>query len=685
MFPGGIGDRATGRERELASGARGCRAAAARKRRMRGEFDPPEGGPYRRHRCARPAATRLPSAPAGPLAPSALILQRERDRTVPNALVNDFSIHVATVNGSGSQTANNVLLRAILQMGIPVSGKNLFPSNIAGLPTWFTIRVSEAGYVSRRARNDVLVVMNPETAAADVLAMGPGSVIVVNDTIQVPAVPEDRFVYRVPMAKLMETITTDVKLRRLVINMIYVGVVAQLLGIEMPEIERALEAQLGRKPKALALNLSAARAGAEYAAASLPKRDPFRVERRNKTRGQILIDGNSAGALGTMFGGVTVVSWYPITPSTSLIESLVGYLERFRRDPASGKATYAVIQAEDEIAAIGMVLSANWAGARAMTATSGPGISLMGEFLGYGYYAEIPAVVWDVQRVGPSTGLPTRTAQGDLSFVQTIGHGDTQYPVLLPGSVKECFEFGHRSFDFADRLQCPLFVLSDLDLGMNNWMSEPFDYPAAPWDRGKVLGDAELEAMARFDRYADTDGDGIPYRTLPGVKNWKGSYFTRGSGHDAQARYTENPQAYQEVIDRLRRKLDGARALLPQPEVLETPGAEIGLVAYGSSHWALLEARDQLAAAGVKASYLRVRALPLSHEVHAFARRHERVYVVEQNRDGQLLERMRTELPDHADHLRSVLHYDGLPLDAQSVTDGVLALERAAATEGAHR
>ena len=597
-------------------------------------------------------------------------------------MVNDFSIHVATVNGSGSQTANNVLLRSILQMGIPVSGKNLFPSNIAGLPTWFTIRVSEAGYVSRRARNDVLVVMNPETAAEDVAAMAPGTAIVLNDSIKIPDPPPDRSLYRVPMAKLMESITTDVKLRRLVVNMIYVGVVGQLLGIERAEVERALQAQLGRKPKALALNLAAVNAGADWAAANLKKTDPFRVERRNLTAGRILIDGNAAAALGAMFGGVTVVSWYPITPSSSLIESLIGYLERFRLD-AQGRRTFAVVQAEDEIAAIGMVLGANWAGARAMTATSGPGISLMAEFFGYGYYAEIPAVVWDIQRVGPSTGLPTRTAQGDLSFAWSISHGDTQFPVLLPGSVAECFDFGYLAFDLAERLQCPLLVLSDLDLGMNNWMSEPFAYPEAAWDRGKVLGDAELEKLAKFERYADPDGDAVPYRTLPGTKSWKGTYFTRGSGHDEQARYTENPAAYGAVMDRLRRKIENARTLVPAPVVDEVRGAEVGLIAYGSSHWAMIEARAQLAAAVVKTSYLRVRALPLSPVVHEFVRRYDRVYVIEQNRDGQLTDRLRSEVPDRAAILKPVTYYHGLPLDAQTVTDGVLAHE--GAPEGVSR
>ncbi len=600
------------------------------------------------------------------------------------SVVNDFSIHVATVNGSGSQTANNVLLRSIMQMGVPVSGKNLFPSNIAGLPTWFTIRVNEDGYIARHARNDVLVVMNPETAATDVAAMGPGSLIIANDSIKFPDVPEDRTVYRVPMAKLMEPITNDVKLRRLVVNMIYVGIAGQLLGIEQAEVEKALHAQLGKKPKALALNAAAVKAGYDHAAAN-PVALPFKVERRNLTGGKILIDGNTSAALGSMFAGVTVVAWYPITPSSSLIEALIGYLERYRRDEKSGKATFAVVQAEDEIAAIGNVLGASWAGARAMTATSGPGISLMAEFFGYGYYAEIPAVVWDIQRVGPSTGLPTRTMQGDLSFAWGLSHGDTSFPVLLPGSVTECYEFAGTAFDLAERLQMPLLVLSDLDLGMNNWMSDPFTYPDKPWDRGKVLDEAALDKIGQFQRYGDVDGDGIPWRTLPGNRNAKGTYFTRGSGHDELARYTENTAAYVRGMDRLKKKMENARALMPQPELIDTPGAEVGLIAYGSSHWALLEARDLLAKQGVKASYLRVRALPLAQSVHEFARKYPRVYVVEQNRDGQLREKLITEVPDVAARVHSVLHYDGLPIDAQSVVDGVLAHEGRTVTEGATR
>ena len=591
------------------------------------------------------------------------------------SVVNDFSIHVATVNGSGSQTANSVLLRAIFQMGIPVSGKNLFPSNIAGLPTWFTIRASRDGWIARRGGHEILVVMNPETAAADVAEMGPGTVIVTNDSIKLPPVADDRVVYAVPMAKLMESITTDVKLRRLVVNMIYVGVLAELLGIDVIEVDKALHAQLGRKPKAMALNQAAVQAGMQYVREHLAKRDPYKVERMNATAGKILIDGNTAAALGAMFAGVTVVTWYPITPSSSLVEALIGFLEKYRRDPDTGKASYAVIQAEDEIAAIGMVLGAGWAGARSMTSTSGPGISLMAEFAGYGYYTEIPGVIFDIQRVGPSTGLPTRTAQGDLSFAYGLSHGDTQFPVLLPGSVGECFEFSQAAFDLAERLQMPVFVLSDLDLGMNNWMSDPFSYPEKAWDRGKVLDDEALAKVTKFERYRDVDGDGIPYRTLPGSKDWKGTYFTRGSGHDEAARYTEDPNAYVRNMDRLKRKLETARTLVPVPEVFSTNGAEIGLIAYGSSHWAVIEARAELAAAGVRTSYMRVRGLPLPASVAEFVKQYDRVYVIEQNRDAQLAERIELESPDRATHIRSVLHYDGLPLDARSVVRGVLAHE----------
>ncbi len=591
-------------------------------------------------------------------------------------ITNDFSIQVATVNGSGSQTANNVLLRAIFQMGVPVSGKNLFPSNIAGLPTWFTIRVSKDGYVARREQSEILVAMNPETAAEDVAAMGPGTVIVLNEALKVPPPSEDRIVYRVPFAKLVEPITTDVRLRRLVANVVYVGVVAELLGIDKQEIDRALVAQLGHKKKALDLNRAALTAGYDYARERLPKRDPYRVERMDKTVGLILIDGNSAGAIGAMFGGVTVVTWYPITPSSSLVESLISYLDKYRRDPRTGRATFAVVQAEDEISALGMVLGAGWSGARAMTSTSGPGLSLMTEFAGYGYYAELPAVVWDIQRIGPSTGLPTRTAQGDLMFVSQLSHGDTKHVVLLPSSVLDCFEFAQAAFDLAERLQTPVFVLSDLDLGMNNWMSEPFSYPAKPWDRGKVLSAEELERVGRFERYRDVDRDGIPYRTLPGTPHPLAAYFTRGSGHDASAAYSERPEDYVANMDRLARKYETARGLVPAP-VADDRGRAVGLIAYGSTHAAIPEARDQLrASSGLETDYLLIRALPLRQEIRAFIERHARVYVVEQNRDGQMAALLRIEYAALAAKIRSVLHYDGLPVDARSVSEGVKLQER---------
>jgi len=583
---------------------------------------------------------------------------------------NNFTIHVATVNGSGSQTANTTLLRAIFQMGVPVSGKNLFPSNIAGLPTWFTIRVNEHGYLARTHGNDVLVAMNPETSLEDIAAMGPGSILILNEGVPAPRIPEDRTVYKIPFHKLVEPIVADAKLRKLVVNIAYVGVVAHLLGIDPQEVDHALSAQLGKKPKALDMNRAAMKAGADYAAQNL-KPAPFRVERRNKTEGKVLIEGNQAGALGALFGGVTFLSWYPITPSSSLAESLQGYLERYRRDPKTGQATFAVVQAEDEIAAIGMVLGASWAGARAMTTTSGPGLSLMTEFTGFAYYAEIPAVIWDIQRVGPSTGLPTRTSQADLLSTAFLSHGDTKHVILLPASVEDCYHFGMRAFDLAERLQTPVFVLSDLDLGMNIWMSDPFRYPEKAWDRGKVLDADALAKVAAFERYRDLDKDGIPYRTLPGTDHPLAGYFTRGSGHDERAFYTESPEVYKRVMDRLARKYETARGMVPAPVIERAPGAEIGILGFGSSHWGIVEARDMLAAEGLPTDYLLLKALPFTGDVKSFLESRDRVYVVEQNRDGQMAALLKMEYPELAMRLRSILHYDGLPIDARSIVDQV--------------
>ena len=593
----------------------------------------------------------------------------------PTQLVNDFSIQVATANGSGSQTSNTVLLRALFQMGVPVSGKNLFPSNIAGLPTWFTIRASKDGWLARRPRTDLLVAMNPETSRDDVLALGAGAAVLFDAPLALSPLRDDLVFYPVPFDGLVSPIAGEAKLRKLLKNMAYVGVLAGLLEIDPAEVERAIAKQFGAKAKARDLNVAAARAGMEHAR-GMEKRDPLVVRRMDATKGKILVDGNTAAALGSMFAGVTVVTWYPITPSSSLVESLAGYLGKHRVGP-DGKATFAVVQAEDELAAVGMALGAGWAGARAMTATSGPGISLMSEFAGLRYYAEIPAVIWDVQRVGPSTGLPTRTAQGDVLSTALLSHGDTRHVLLLPGSVEECFTMAGDAFDLAERLQTPVFVLSDLDLGMNVWMADPFPYPERPLDRGKVLGKEDLDRLGGFARYADVDGDGIGWRTLPGTPHPRAAYFTRGTGHDEEAVYSERPEVFERNMARLAKKTETARTLVPRPVLHGGGRAPVGLVAYGSSHWAVLESQEELRREhGLETDYLRVRAFPFPDEVRAFVEAHERVHVVEQNRDGQLAGLLRLDLPPELSaRVRSVARIHGLPLDARSVTEGILGRE----------
>lgn len=592
-------------------------------------------------------------------------------------VLNDLSIQVATVNGSGSQTANTVLLRAIFQMGIPVSGKNLFPSNIAGLPTWFTIRASKHGYIARRKEIDFLVAMNSETAEEDVHGLEAGAAVVYDERLNLKRLRNDLAFYPVPFDQLVAPVCPDAKLRKLVRNMIYDGVLAKLLGIEMAEIEKALRKQFKKKVKAVDLNFGAARAGFEFAEKNLPKTDRFYLDWMDKTQGKILIDGNAAAALGAMFAGVTVATWYPITPSSSLCETLIHYMKRYRVDRETKKATFAIVQAEDELAALGMVLGAGWAGARAITSTSGPGISLMAEFVGYGYYAEIPAVIFDIQRVGPSTGLPTRTAQGDVLFTAFLSHGDTKHLMLFPASVEECYTMAIEAFDLAEEFQTPVFVMSDLDLGMNNWMADPFPYPEKPLARGKVLSAEDIKRLGRFDRYADVDGDGICYRTLPGTAHPLAGYFTRGSGHNEKAHYSERPDDYVNNLDRLARKFETARKRVPGPVIQEAAETDFGILAYGSSHWAILETLDQLKQEhGLEASYCRVRAFPFSDRVNEFVRRHRRVYVVEQNRDAQMYSLLRLEIDaDGAKKLRSVRHYSGLPIDARSVTDAIVAQE----------
>jgi 2-oxoglutarate ferredoxin oxidoreductase subunit alpha len=601
-----------------------------------------------------------------------------RGSDVPAAsrrIVNDFSIQVATINGSGSQTANLVLLRSIFQMGVPVSGKNMFPSNIAGLPTWYIIRANKDGYIGRKKEIDFLVAMNPATAREDVLTLEPGAAVLYDEPLKLDTLRNDLVFYPVPFDRIVAEVCKDAKLRRLVKNMIYDGVLSRLINADLGQMEHALRRQLGKKVKAIELNLAALEAGDRYAAQHLVKRDPYWIEPADRTAGMILVEGNVAGALGCMMAGVTVVAWYPITPSSSLPEALISFLKKYRIEKATGKATYAVVQAEDEIAAIGMVVGAGWAGARAMTSTSGPGISLMSEFAGLAYYAEVPGVVWNIQRVGPSTGLPTRTAQGDILATALLSHGDTRHIMLLPASPEECYTMAMDAFDLAERFQTLVFVMSDLDLGMNTWMAQPFSYPEGPVDRGKVLDEETLGRLGQWGRYKDADGDGIPYRTIPGTG--MPAYFTRGSGHNEHGQYSERPDDYTHNVDRLARKFDTARQYVPRPVIDDPGGARIGIIGYGSSHWAIDECRAQLEReSGERTGYLRLRAYPFTDDLATFLDRYDRVYVVEQNRDAQMLSLMRLELTAaQIAKLRSVLHYNGLPIDARSITDVILVQE----------
>ena len=592
--------------------------------------------------------------------------------------VNDLTIQAATVNGSGSQTANLILTRAIFAMGIPVAPKNVFPSNIEGLPTWYQLRVSPHGHMARKDQIDILIAFNPVTWQEDLKSVKAGGVAIHDEAYSTAGARTDVTYYSVPFAKLAKAKIQSDTLRKQLANMIYVGVVSGLLGIPWEALEHGVKRQFLAKPKAVQVNLDAIKVGLDYWQDNFSKKDPYRLEpMTGQVEGKVLVEGNQAAALGALMGGVTVAAWYPITPSSSLCENLIAYADRFRVDPKTGEKRISVVQAEDELAALGMAIGAGWAGARSMTSTSGPGISLMAEFTGLAYYAEVPVVIFDIQRIGPSTGLPTRTSQGDLTFAYTLSHGDTKHLVLLPGTVEECYEFGRDAFDYADRFQTPVFVLSDLDLGMNLWMTKPFKYPDKPYDRGKVLSKEELEKLGgAWGRYKDVDEDGIPYRTLPGTDHPAAGYFTRGSGHDEQARYTESAEAYARNMDRLSRKFETARMAMPAPIIDESAKSATGLIAFGSSEVAIVEGREGLSAEGKAVDYLRVRALPLSPEVAAFVSRHERVFVVDQNRDGQLFDLIRLALPaELVGRLHSIRHYDGQPLTADAVTKPLKAAE----------
>ncbi len=592
-------------------------------------------------------------------------------------IVNNLTIQAATVNGSGSQTANLVLTRAIFHLGIPVAPKNVFPSNIEGLPTWYQLRITPEGHRARSDKVDILIAFNAATWREDLKTVRPGGVVIHEEAYSTADARTDVTYYSVPFAKLAKSKIQNDTLRKQLANMIYVGVVAGLLGIPWEALEHGVKRQFLTKPKAVPVNLDAIKVGYDHWQDNFSKQDPYRLEpMTGKVEGKVLVEGNQAAALGALMAGVTVVAWYPITPSSSLCEYLIAYADRFRVDPKTGEKLISVVQAEDELAAVGMAIGAGWAGARAMTSTSGPGISLMAEFAGLSYYAEVPVVIFDIQRIGPSTGLPTRTSQADVGFVHTLSHGDTKHIVLLPGTVEECYELGRDAFDYADRFQTAVFVLSDLDLGMNLWMTPEFKYPEKPFDRGKVLSREDLERLnGEWGRYRDVDHDGVTFRTLPGTDHAAAGYFTRGSGHDELARYTESGEAYARNMDRLTRKLETARHALPAP-VVDEAGLPVGLIAFGSTDAAIAEARETLVAEGRPVDYLRIRALPLADEVVAFVSRHERVYVVEQNRDGQMYDLVRLALPaELVDRLRSIRHYNGQPIPAAAITEPLLKLE----------
>ena len=597
---------------------------------------------------------------------------------MPNKNINNFSITVGTANGSGSQTSNLTIIRALFKMGIPVSGKNMFPSNIQGLPTWYTIRVSGDGYTARRDEHEIVVAMNPKSFERDVTDVLPGGVLFYDQSIKTPIERDDITIYPMDIKSIVKEANIPSSLRTMVANMVYVGVLAQMLGIEMDKIQQALEFHFKKKEKPVQINMDIIKSSAAWAAENLEKKDPYYVEAMNKTDGLIMANGNTAAALGSIYGGVQVVGWYPITPATSLVETMNAYLPGLR-SAENGKRTYAVVQAEDELAAVGITIGAAFSGARAMTSTSGAGISLMGEFVGLAYFAEMPIVIWNVQRMGPSTGLPTRTSQGDLKQAMSLSHGDTKHIVLLPGTIKECFEFGWKAFDMAERAQTPIMVLSDLDLGQNQWMSEPFEYPDEPMQRGKILWEEDFEAFeekhGKWGRYKDVDGDGIPYRTAAGNRHVGSSYFARGTGHDAYANYSEDPDIWVETMDRLNLKYDTVRHYVPDAIVDYMDGAKVGIISYGSTDPAIKEARDLLAAAGLKTDYLRLRALPITKTVEKFISDHESIHVVEMNRDGQLHEILELKVPLACIKLNSSTLNNGLSLTAEWVRDDILAKE----------
>jgi 2-oxoglutarate ferredoxin oxidoreductase subunit alpha len=594
--------------------------------------------------------------------------------------INNLSMTISTTNGSGSGTSNKTLHRAIFKMGVPISGKNIIPSNIKGMPTWYSIRVNQDGFLSRQESDDILVAMQAASIEKDIAALKPGGVLFYNQDLEKYIQRTDICCYPMPIKELTKDFDVPSELRDYVENMAYVGIVAQMLRIDFQAIKQALAYHFNGKEKPVESNYAIIQHAANWAETNLVKTDPYEIRPMDKNKGMIMVDGNTAGALGAIYGGVQFCGWYPITPSTSMIETLREQIVDLRRDVQTGKSTYAIVQAEDELAAIGMVVGAGWAGLRAMTSTSGPGLSLMAEYLGLAYFAEVPLVVWDVQRVGPSTGLPTRTGQSDLRFAANISHGDTQFVLLTPGTVKECFEDGWKAFDIAERLQTPVLILSDLDLGMNEWSSDKFEYPDAPLDRGKIVWEDDMEAIIKkmggiWGRYLDIDGDGIPYRAVPGNLDSRSAYFTRGTGHDEFAGYSEEPQDWEKLLNRLLKKSETAKKFIPQPIISNVKNARIGLICWGSTHDAVLEAQSILMKWNFPVDFMRVRAVPFRDEVTDFIHSHDYCYVVELNRDGHLRQLLLLEYPDYASNLIHLSHIDGQPLSAEWVVDQIKARE----------
>ena len=588
----------------------------------------------------------------------------------PLAAINDFVVKFANVNGSGSASANGLFAKTILRMGVPVAARNIFPSNIQGLPTWYEVRINEAGWLGRRGGTDLMVAMNPQTWDADVKGVEPGGYLLYDSSKPIPASKfrEDINVIGAPLTELVASAFTDPRQRQLFKNICYVGVLAHLIGLDIEALKKLIGEEFQGKEKLIAPNVKALELGLNYSREHL-KPLGVQVKRADKVGDRIFVEGNNAAALGAVYGGATVCAWYPITPSTSLAEAFEAHCKKLRKDPETGMSRYAIVQAEDEIASIGMVMGAGWAGSRAFTCTSGPGISLMNEFVGLSYYAEIPAVIFDIQRGGPSTGMPTRTQQADLLSAAYASHGDTKHPMLFPADPTEAFEMGAQAFDLADRLQTTIFVMLDLDIGMQEWLTAPFKWdPKRKLDRGKVLSHADLEAGKEFGRYLDVDGDGIGYRTYPGVHPTRGSYFTRGSSHDRYARYSEEGGVYVDNMERLLRKWQTAKSLVPAPVKSDakkrTPD---GVIYFGSTTPAMDEARAALEAQGVHLDALRVRGFPFADEVFEFIRSHEQVFVVEQNRDAQLKALLVNEGGVHPSRLVSVLHFDGTPITARFI------------------